>query len=183
MGKKRTKWLKDDLDRRIVRELQRNSREATANIAARLGVPRSTVNGRIDRMEQDGIIAGYSVILSRNPSEEQIQCLTLLEIRQQDTKAVLHELEKYNEIRVCLSINGEYDFFVSIESPSIKELDGIIDEIGRIPGVLRTNTSVVFGRRFDRRYKEVAQRISEQMANFDGIESESNSMDADSQQD
>lgn len=166
MAEQQKKWLKDELDRRIIRELQRNSREATTNIAARLGVARSTVHERIARMERDGVIAGYSVILSRNPSEEQIQCICMLEIRQQDTKQILHQLEKYAEIRVCLSINGDYDFFISIEAPHISDLDTIIDEIGRIPGVLRTTTSVVFGRRFDRRYRESAQRISEQLAEF-----------------
>jgi len=39
----------------------------------------------------------------------------------------------------------------------------LIDEISQIPGVLRTQTSIVFGRKFDRRYKETAQRIADQV--------------------
>lgn len=161
-----SKWLKDELDRRIVRELQRNARESTSNIAARLDVARSTVHERIARMEKDGVITGYSVVLSRNPSEENVQVMVFLEIKQQETRKVLHRIAQYPEVRVCLSINGEFDLFISVEAPRIEDLDIVIDEIGMMPGVLRTKSFVVFGQRFDRRYKETAQRIAAQvMAN------------------
>lgn len=156
-------WLKDELDRRIIRELQRNARESTSNIATRLNVARSTVHERIARMEKDGVITGYSVVLSRNPSEENIQALVLLEVKQQETRKILHRISQYSEVRVCLSINGEYDLFISIEAPRIEDLDIIIDELVQLQGVIRTKTFVVFGRRFDRRYKESVQRITEQI--------------------
>lgn len=163
MSASSSNWLKDELDRRIIRELQRNARESTTNIATRLNVARSTVHERIARMEKDGVITGYSVVLSRNPSEENIQALVLLEVKQQETRKILHRISQYSEVRVCLSINGEYDLFISIEAPRIEDLDVIIDELVQLQGVIRTKTFVVFGRRFDRRYKESAQRITEQI--------------------
>lgn len=162
MTERTSKWLKDGLDRRIVRELQRNARESTTNIAARLNVARSTVHERITRMEKDGVIAGYSVVLSKNPAEESIQVLVLMEVKQQETRKILKRLGNYAEIRLCLSINGEFDLFLSIEAPRIEDLDVVVDEIAEIPGVLRTKTFVVFGRRFDRGYNETAQRIAAQ---------------------
>ena len=157
-----TKWFKDDTDRRIVRELQINARQSTTTIAAKLNLARSTVHERIARLERTGVIAGYSVVLSRNPSEEVVQALVLLSIRQADTKRILHRLATYSEIMLCLSINGEFDLFLSAEAPRIEDLDVLIDEIAEIPGVLRTQTSIVFGRKFDRRYQDVADRIAEQ---------------------
>ena len=155
--------MKDDLDRRIVRELQRNARESTSTIAARLGVARSTVHERMARMERDGTITGYSVVLSKNPAEERIEILMLLEIRQQETRKVLKRLESYTEVRLCLSINGEFDLFVSAEAPRIEDLDVFVDEVAEIPGIIRTNTFVVFGRKLDRRYSEAAQEITRQI--------------------
>jgi len=151
--------MKGDLDRKIVRELQRNARESTSNIATRLGVARSTVH---ERMERGGVISGYSVVLSKNPNDERIEELMLLEIRQQETRKILQRLESYTEVRLCLSINGEYDLFVNAEAPRIEDLDVFVDEIAEIPGIVRTNTFVVFGRKLDRRYKETVQAISEQ---------------------
>jgi DNA-binding Lrp family transcriptional regulator len=163
MTETRARSLKDELDRKIIRELQRNARESTSNIAARLDVARSTVHERIARMEKDGVISGYSVVLSRNPSIENVQVMVFLEVKQQETRKILHRISQYSEVRVCLSINGDFDLFLSIEAPRIEDLDIVIDDIGMMPGVLRTKSYVVFGRRFDRRYKETAQRIAEQV--------------------
>ena len=165
MTERSSKWLKDELDRRIVRELQRNARESTTNIAAKLNVARSTVHERITRMEKDGVIAGYSVVLSKNPAEESIQVLVLMEVKQQETRKILRRLGHYAEIRLCLSINGEFDLFLSIEAPRIEDLDVVVDEIAEITGVIRTKTFVVFGRRFDRGFNETAQRIAAQFLN------------------
>jgi DNA-binding Lrp family transcriptional regulator len=162
-----TSWFKDDLDKRIVRELQRNAREATSNIAARLDVARSTVHERIARMEREGIITGYSVVLSQNPSLDKVQILVMMKIQQQESRRIMQRLSQYPEIRVCLSVSGEYDLFISAEAPRIEDLDVLIDELTEIPGVLRTNTMVVFNRKFDRRYKETVQKISEQFFNAD----------------
>ncbi len=142
--------FKDDLDRRIVAELQRNARDATTNIAARLGVARTTVQERITRMEKSGLIAGYSVVLARNPAGQMIQALMLLEVKQQNTRQILQRLSSFTEIKSCLSINGEFDLFLTVEAARIDALDVIIDQVGEIPGVLRTKTHVVFGSRFDR---------------------------------
>ncbi|WP_084667818.1 Lrp/AsnC family transcriptional regulator [Nioella nitratireducens] len=155
--------MRDSLDRRIIRELQKNARASTSTIAQSIGVARSTVHERIARMEKDGTIAGYSVVLSRNPGEETVQILMLLEIRQQDTRKILQRLNAYPEIQVCFSINGEFDLFVTAEAPRIEDLDVLVDEIGEIPGIVRTNTFVVFGRKIDRRSDETAERIFRQM--------------------
>ena len=39
---------------------------------------------------------------------------------------------------------------LSAEAPRLEDLDILVDDLAKIPGVLRTNTSVVFGRRIDR---------------------------------
>ncbi|MCT8159468.1 Lrp/AsnC family transcriptional regulator [Pseudoruegeria sp. SHC-113] len=155
-------WFRDALDRRIIAELQRNARQSTSTLAARLGVPRSTVHERISRLEREGVIAGYSVVLAQAPGSKGIQALVLIEVKQPETRKIIQRLSQYTEARVCLSINGEFDLFLQLEAPGIEDLDAIVDEIGEMPGVLRTKTSIVFGSRFDRRYDETAQRITEQ---------------------
>ncbi|MCG7625548.1 MULTISPECIES: Lrp/AsnC family transcriptional regulator [Rhodobacterales] len=140
----------DDLDRRIIAALQHNARESTTKLAAKLGVARTTVHERITRLEERGIITGYTVVL-RDPDEgNRVMVVVLLEVQQKETGRIIKRLESYPEIRQCLSINGEYDLMVSAEAPRIEDLDILVDEVGRIPGVQRTNTLVVFGRRIDR---------------------------------
>ncbi len=140
----------DQLDRRIIAALQHNARDSTTRIAATLGVARTTVHERINRMEERGIIAGYSVVLRETEDTPRVQVIVLLEVQQKETTRIIKRLEAYPEVKLCLSINGEFDLLLSAEAPRIEDLDVLVDELARIPGVSRTNTSVVFGRKIDR---------------------------------
>lgn len=140
----------DQLDRRIIAALQHNARDSTTRIAATLGVARTTVYERINRMEERGIIAGYSVVLRETEDTPRVQVIVLLEVQQKETTRIIKRLEAYPEVKLCLSINGEFDLLLSAEAPRIEDLDVLVDELARIPGVSRTNTSVVFGRKIDR---------------------------------
>ncbi len=142
--------IMDQLDRRIIAALQRNARESTTKIAAKLGVARTTVYERITRMEERGVIAGYSVVLNAPEDAPRVQVIVLLEVQQKETTRIIKRLEAYPEVKLCLSINGEFDLLLSAEAPRIEDLDILVDDLAKIPGVLRTNTSVVFGRKIDR---------------------------------
>ncbi len=141
----------DQIDRRIIAALQHNARDTTTTIAAKLGLARTTVHERIKRMEERGVIAGYSVVLNTADDAPRVQVVVLLEVQQKETTRIIKRLETYPEVKRCLSINGEFDLLLSAEAPRIEDLDILVDDLAKIPGVLRTNTSVVFGRRIDRK--------------------------------
>jgi DNA-binding Lrp family transcriptional regulator len=142
--------MRDALDRKIIAALQANARQSTAKIATQVGVARTTVHERIARMERTGAIAGYSVVLGENEDLPMVQVIVMLAVTQQDTPKIIKRLEDYPEVKLCLSVNGEYDLMLSVEAPRIEDLDVLVDELGLIPGVNRTKTHVVFGRRIDR---------------------------------
>ncbi|MEJ5219953.1 Lrp/AsnC family transcriptional regulator [Cognatishimia sp. D5M38] len=142
--------MKDALDRKIIAALQANARQSTAKIAAQVGVARTTVHERIARMEREGTIKGYTVVLGDSDALPMVQVIVMLAVTQQDTPKIIRRLEDYPEIKLCLSVNGEFDLMLSVEAPRIEDLDVLVDELGLIPGVNRTKTHVVFGRRIDR---------------------------------
>ena len=102
------------------------------------------------RMEREGAIKGYSVVLGDSDALPMVQVIVMLAVTQQDTPKIIQRLEDYPEIKLCLSVNGEFDLMLSVEAPRIEDLDVLVDELGLIPGVNRTKTHVVFGRRIDR---------------------------------
>lgn len=159
-----SKWFKDDVDRKLVSMLQANARESTSSIAKRLNVARSTVNERISRLEKSGVITGYSAVLSKNPSEGNVQALVMISVDQKKGRKVVEELNKFPSIKVCLAINGSFDYFMSIELPTLEELDAMLDKIAEMDGVSRSTSSIVLSRKFDRRYKEVLNMVQEQMS-------------------
>ena len=96
----------DQLDRRIIAALQANARASTTQIAATLGVARTTVHERINRMEQRGLIEGYSVRLGSTEDTPKVQVIVMLEVQQKETSRIIKRLEAYPEVKLCLSING-----------------------------------------------------------------------------
>ncbi len=142
--------MQDALDRKIITALQTNARQSTAQLAAQLNVARTTIHSRITRMENRGVIKGYTVRLGVDEDRPQVQITILVAVQQPETQSVLKRLELYPEIKLCLSVNGEFDLLISAEAPRIEDLDILVDEMAEIPGVIRTNTLVVFGRKIDR---------------------------------
>jgi len=53
----------DEIDRNILSALELNARISTSDLARKLGIARTTVQSRIDRMEQSGVIRGYTIKL------------------------------------------------------------------------------------------------------------------------
>ncbi|MFY0620212.1 MAG: Lrp/AsnC family transcriptional regulator [Pelagimonas sp.] len=142
--------MKDEIDRKIITHLQANARASATYIANRMGIARTTVQDRISRMERMGVIEGYTVRLQKRPDSPSVQVLVMIEVTQKSTGKVVKALNEFPEVRKCLSINGDFDLCVSAEAPHIEDLDILVDAIGALPGVERTNTSVVFGTRIDR---------------------------------
>ena len=160
-------WFKDDLDRKLVALLQVNARQSTTTLAKRLDVARSTVHERITRLEKTGVITGYSAVLSKNPSESNVQALVMLSVDQRKSKQVVARLNSYPAVKVCLAINGAYDYFLSVEGKRLEDLDELLDKIAEIPGIERSTSSIVLARKFDRRYKEVLNMVTSQL---DGLQ-------------
>ena len=55
----------DEIDRQLIALLQINARESVANLARQLGIARTTVNSRLERLENSKVIAGYGVRLGQ----------------------------------------------------------------------------------------------------------------------
>ncbi|NRG19287.1 Lrp/AsnC family transcriptional regulator [Rhizobiales bacterium] len=142
--------FKDNLDRRLVALLQTNARMATSEIARKLKVARSTVQERITRLENCGLISGYTVLLSSAPEVEAVHALVMIAVEQQQVRETIKRLEMLPEIRTCFTVSGEFDLFLRVEAPRLEDLDEVLDEIAAIPGVRRSRSSIVLASKFDR---------------------------------
>jgi DNA-binding Lrp family transcriptional regulator len=141
--------IRDDLDRRLIALLQSDARQSTMTLAKRLGVARSTVHERLRRLEREGVIKGYSVRLGRDPFHDYTQALALISLAQRQQRSVVERLSKMPEVRVCMTISGECDLFLIVETPRLEDLDAVIDEITSGPGVERCRSYVVLAKKFD----------------------------------
>lgn len=141
---------RDELDRGLIALLQANARDSAAQLARRLGVARTTVLARLARLERERVIVGYTVRLAQDAHDAALQAFVMISVQPRAGRTVEAALQRMPEVRQLCTVSGEFDYLAQLHAATAARLDGLLDEIGALEGVLRTQTSVVLGRRIDR---------------------------------
>ncbi|PTM96202.1 Lrp/AsnC family transcriptional regulator [Mycoplana dimorpha] len=137
-------------DRELLAILSENAREQTATIARRLGLSRTTVQAKIERLEREGVITGYGVRLSDEYEGGMVKAHVLITIAPKTLSRITTELHAITEVRALHSVSGTFDLIAIVAAASIAELDDLIDRIGAIEGVERTLSSIILSTRISR---------------------------------
>ena len=140
----------DDLDDHLLARLRDNARAPVAELARALGLSRTTVQSRLARLERSGIIAGYAVRLAGAYEEGRVHAFIMLTVEPKQAAAVTAALKRLPGVRRLQSVSGPFDMIATVEAAGVAEMDAVIDEIGSVKGVERTNSSIVLSTKFDR---------------------------------
>jgi DNA-binding Lrp family transcriptional regulator len=140
----------DDLDEHLLARLRENARSPVAELARALGLSRTTVQSRLAKLERTGVIAGYSVKLSEAREAAQVHAFIMLTVEPKQAAAVTQALKRLPGVRTLQSVSGPFDLIAAVEAPTVSDMDALIDEIGAVGGVERTNSSIVLSTKFDR---------------------------------
>jgi DNA-binding Lrp family transcriptional regulator len=122
----------------------------TAALARKLGVARTTVVERMKRLERDGIVAGYTVRLNSRVQGRMLRVHVLLSVDPKKGEAVVEALRAIPQVRGVYAISGAFDSLVFVEGETTEEIDRVLDAIGTLPGVGKTQSSLVLSVKFDR---------------------------------
>ena len=123
--------------------LRRDARRSVAEIARELGLARATVQERIRRLEEGGVIEGYTVRLNPAHSRSRVTAHTLVRIDARKADGLYTKLKKMPSVSGIYAISGEFDVLVVLQAETTAELDEALDILGRYDGVERTQTSIV----------------------------------------
>ncbi len=140
----------DDADAPLLALLRENARMSTAALARRLGVARSTVQSRLERLERSGAIQGYTVELGPALRARQVQAHAMIAVDPAQQATVERKLRAMTAVTSLLTVSGAYDLIAMLAAQSTEALDAALDEVRACPGVKSTTTSIVLSRRFDR---------------------------------
>ena len=137
-------------DRQLLSVLRENARASTAEIARRLGLSRTTVQSRIERLERQGVIGGYTVRVHEEFERSQIRAHIMITVLPKQMPAVVKALQAMPEVRELHSLSGAFDLVAMGAVPTAEEMDRLTDRIGAIEGVERTTSSIVLSTKFQR---------------------------------
>ncbi|WP_329576516.1 MULTISPECIES: Lrp/AsnC family transcriptional regulator [unclassified Streptomyces] len=134
----------DAIDEKIIAELTRNARISHAELASRVLLSRNAVRQRIERLERQGHIAGYTIVRSGDSAGADVVSALVLVYRQDRMRGgdVLAALKLIPEVVICEILSGDFDIMVRLEAASLERVRDIWEEIAQMPGVRDTVTAL-----------------------------------------
>lgn len=140
----------DDLDRGILAQLAQDARMSVAVLARRLKVARSTVQARLERLETNGSIAGYTLRLGDGARENRIRATCPLTIEPRSQVAIIARLRTLPEVERIHTTSGRVDLLLQLGAESTSRLDDVLDQIGELTGVKASESLVHLSTKLDR---------------------------------
>jgi len=112
-------------DRALLAILRENARLPTSEIARRLGLSRTTVQSRIERLERSGTITGYAVRVRDDSERHHLRAQIMLTVRPRQMVPVVNALRAMPEVRALHSVSGPYDLIAFGITPTSEEMDAL----------------------------------------------------------
>ncbi|KAM9866346.1 Leucine-responsive regulatory protein [Leucobacter aridicollis] len=142
---------RDDIDRQILAELTTNARISLVTLGERVRLSRNAVRLRVERMEREGVIQGYTVVRGRPGGDERVAAMLFVYRADRMRGAeVLAELAKIPEVKTCDILTGDFDLLARVDARSIERVQEIWEFVSRLPGVHNTVTSISLSTTIDR---------------------------------
>ena len=135
----------DSIDRRIIAELVADARLPVATLAQRVGLSRHAVQHRIDRLEAEHVIAGYTIRLQEAAAEPHPVVAIMMVYRKDRMRGaeVNVAIKKIPEVRFCYVVSGSFDLIVYLEATNQERIMEIWTHVSKLPGVTDTNTAFI----------------------------------------
>jgi len=138
----------DNIDQRILEELEANGRLSIVELAARVNLTNTPCSERVKRLERSGYILGYRASL--NMTKLGLGHLTVVQVALAATAAD-NSLDAFNEavsqvpeVETCLMLAGSFDYLLTIRTRDIAHFREVLgDKINKLPGILQTNSFAV----------------------------------------
>ena len=133
----------DDTDRRIIEVLERDARTLLRGIAEEVGVSLGTVSNRVKKLEDNGVIKDYRVILDSEKVGWNLNVVIGLRIQKGSMIDVQQQIAADPRVFAVYDVTGDYDSMVLARVRGRKDLDDLTKTVFTLKGVQRSFTQVV----------------------------------------
>jgi DNA-binding Lrp family transcriptional regulator len=142
----------DHLDVLLIRELLRHPRAGFLELSRLTGVSRATVQARVQRLEEQGVITGYGPDVDLVAAGYPVLAFVSLEIAQGGLERVADELARVPEVLEAYGTTGGSDVLCRVAATSNDGLQQVLLRVDRIPGVVRSTSVIALSRVVAPRY-------------------------------
>jgi len=132
----------DATDRALIALLRRDARTSVAILARKLGVSRGTVSNRIAKLEDAGVIVGYTVRLRPDAQPNEIKAWMGVAVEGNETRAVIASLLGEPGVATLHDTNGRWDLLAELRAANLAELSQLLERIRLVRGISSTETSI-----------------------------------------
>ena len=151
-----------EIRREILKHLEKNSKANLGELAVLLGTDEITIANEIADMEIEGIICGYHTLIDWDKvGIEKVSALIEVRVTPQRGMGfdkVAERIYNYPEVNSVYLISGGFDFMVTLEGKSLREVSQFVSEkLSTLDAILSTKTNFIL-----KKYKDHGTIIAEQ---------------------
>ena len=136
-------YLLDEIDQKIIRVLEKDARTSLRKISELVDVSLGTVSNRVKKMEKNGVIMGYSVILNPDEIGWELNVVIGLRIQKGRLIEIQEKIAKDSRVHGVYDVTGDFDSMVIARAKNRKDLDDLSKNVLSIDGVERSITHLV----------------------------------------
>jgi DNA-binding Lrp family transcriptional regulator len=136
----------DNLDARLIEELRKDPRVGLLEISRRLKVARGTVQARLAKLEQRGVITGYGPEVEPEAMGYPILALMLLDLAQGRLTEAVEALAAVPEVLEADAVSGPHDIIARVVARDTEHLQEIVNGLVTSPSIERSTSHIVLSR-------------------------------------
>lgn len=133
----------DALDRQLLDLLTVEGRLGMAELGRRVGLSRTAVLARVQRLERTGVIRGYRAVVDPPGTATAHRARVGIVVRTADVAGYVRRLAQLPGLDEIETVAGEYDLIVRATAATAAELDSVLDRVQAWPDTVRTTTWVI----------------------------------------
>jgi DNA-binding Lrp family transcriptional regulator len=132
----------DTTDLQLIALLRQNARTSVATLAKKLAVSRGTVANRIKKLEDSGVLVGYTTLLRPDAQHQRITAWMSIAVEGNQTRSVIATLLGEPGVAALHDTNGRWDLLAELRASQLAELAEVLERVRLIKGIAGTETSI-----------------------------------------
>lgn len=138
---------RDDIDQALISALRHDARASLSDLAVMLGVSRTTIRARIERLKASGDVLGFSIVLKDDAQQDPVRGMMMIGIEGRGADRIIRALNGFQQVRAIHTTNGRWDLIVEIGTTTLEDFDTVLSKIRRLDGIATSETNLLLSTR------------------------------------